>query len=220
MASINGISVKAMKTFKGHEGEDLCQGNLYLNGKKVGFWSQDAHGAICDNLTMDKDYCEERLREAVKKANADKAYMAGPEGSRVQLEYDFELLMGDYVNLTYEEKAFKDAVKKGYSCVLIATDGYHQVSWSLPKAFLSLSDDEVKAKLSSEVSKAANANFFQNEPVSLKIYRSLDDFNIGEPIALESIVYKPKLKDTIQSCEDMSKQVGAPSKNKENNLEL
>lgn len=40
MASINGVSIKAFKKFRGHEGEELYQGNVYYNGKKLGFWSQ------------------------------------------------------------------------------------------------------------------------------------------------------------------------------------
>lgn len=40
MASINGLTIKGLKQFVGHEGETLFQGNLYLNGDKIGFWSQ------------------------------------------------------------------------------------------------------------------------------------------------------------------------------------
>ena len=54
MASINGVSIKAFKKFRGHEGEEPYQGNVYYNGKKLGFWSQDAHGGICDNFEFDE----------------------------------------------------------------------------------------------------------------------------------------------------------------------
>ena len=58
MASINGVSIKAFKKFRGHEGEELYQGNVYYNGKKLGFWSQDAHGGICDNFEFDETVLE------------------------------------------------------------------------------------------------------------------------------------------------------------------
>ena len=31
MASINGVSLKAVKTFRGHEGEPLAQANIYID---------------------------------------------------------------------------------------------------------------------------------------------------------------------------------------------
>lgn len=43
MASINGISLKAMKSFEGMEGT-AWQGNVYVGTKKVAFWSQDGNG--------------------------------------------------------------------------------------------------------------------------------------------------------------------------------
>ena len=44
MASLNGVTIRNLKGFNGHEGEPLFQGSVYLNGQKLGFWSQDAHG--------------------------------------------------------------------------------------------------------------------------------------------------------------------------------
>lgn len=44
MASINGVSLKKITSFEGTEGY-AEQGDIYLNGKKVGFFSEDANGA-------------------------------------------------------------------------------------------------------------------------------------------------------------------------------
>ena len=52
MASIKGITLKNVKDFRGHEGEDLVQGDVYYKGKKVGFYSQDAWGGM-DNFNLD-----------------------------------------------------------------------------------------------------------------------------------------------------------------------
>ena len=37
MASINGVSIKGVKKFKDHEGLGIFCGNVYYNGKKLGF---------------------------------------------------------------------------------------------------------------------------------------------------------------------------------------
>jgi len=46
MANINGIEIKAIKTFLGTEGY-ARQGNVYLDKKKIGFFSEDGNGG-CD----------------------------------------------------------------------------------------------------------------------------------------------------------------------------
>ena len=41
MASINGVQIKSLKSFIEHEGMTAYQGNVYIDGKKAGFWSED-----------------------------------------------------------------------------------------------------------------------------------------------------------------------------------
>ena len=52
MASINGVEVKNVKEIKNNSFEwgSILTGVIYLNGKKLGEWSQDPHGAVCDNF--------------------------------------------------------------------------------------------------------------------------------------------------------------------------
>ena len=47
MATIYGFSLKGIKTFKGREGEG-CQGDIYYDGKKVGWYSDNADGGMAD----------------------------------------------------------------------------------------------------------------------------------------------------------------------------
>ena len=208
MASINGLSVKGMKTFLGHEGEPLYQGNLYLNNKKIGFWSQDAHGAIQDNFIMEDGYNEYLLRDIVKKVNADKAHMAGPPDKRFLMEYSLDFLMADYVSLHEDEKMYKSAVKKGYGGIVIASDGYHVVAWSMSQAFMQKNDEDLLKALDGDIQKARKSFMKENKYTkhTVKIYRSPKDFVIGEPIKLEDITRKPKLQDSIDSCEKKSKK--------------
>ena len=61
MASINGVEVKALKGFEGHEG--YCfQGNIYKDGKKLGFWSQDSWGG-CDRFDFDESILDEACKD-------------------------------------------------------------------------------------------------------------------------------------------------------------
>lgn len=193
MASINGISVKGLKKFKGHEGEPLSQGNLYLNGKKIGFWSQDSWGGP-DNFQIDQPWgwkMERLLNEKVKQLNADKAkHGTDYSGNPYVLEYDLERLMGDYIALLYDEDAYKKAVKAGFAGVLIASDGYHMSWWRLPESQTKLSDEELLKIYNIPIQKAKESFWKEDKHTkhTLVIYRSPDDFNIGEPIKLEDIL--------------------------------
>lgn len=179
MASINGITVKSIKQFQGHDGEPLYQGNLYLNGKKLGFWTQDGWGGP-DLFDLDGKFHEDFLREAVKKLNSDKVY-AGT------VRYDLDLLLYDFIVLWKEEKEFKKAVKEGYGGTVVATDGYHVTTWNVPKSYTEMTDEALLKEMEMLIEKAKKG-FFADVKHIVKIYRSLDDFDIGEPIKLEDII--------------------------------
>ena len=66
MASLNGVSIKGLKTFLDHDGCTCYQGNIYLEGKKIGTWSQDYMGGddnvwLIDGLSLNK--LESRIAE-------------------------------------------------------------------------------------------------------------------------------------------------------------
>lgn len=186
MASINGISVKSVQKFLGHEGEPLFQGNLYLNGKKIGFWSQDSHGGP-DNFMLDEGWKQEKLLDDVVKAmNSEKAFQGGTDENPFVMEYGLEFLMADLLVLVNDEKEYKKAVKNGYTGIMVATDGYHETVWQLPAAYTSLSDEALLAKMNSAL-KEVKVSFFPEDKFtkhSVKVYRSLKDFVVGEPIDL------------------------------------
>ena len=193
MASINGISVKGMKIFHGHEGEPLYQGNLYLNNKKIGFWSQDSWGGP-DNVSLDEGYSERLLEDAIRKLNSDKDHhgKSSYDGREFVLEYKLERLMGDLCALFEDEKAFKSAVKKGYDGVVIASDGFHQVCWCIRGSLFEKDDVSLLEALSEEIANA-KSQFMKEDDVikhTVKVYRSLDDFVIGEPIKTADIMIK------------------------------
>lgn len=196
MASINGISLKKVTEFKGHEGEPCYQGDVYLNNKKIGFWSQDAWGAVVDNVYLSLEYSEEMLREKIKKLNIDKAKnITRADGSSDTIYYSLESLFSDLLVLQDHEKIFKKAVKAGYKGVAVASDGYHGICWKIPSCDIEMySDEEFYKKLNVEQSKK-EAHFFGEDDYfehTFKVYRTGFDFTIGEKVSLNDIVRKEK----------------------------
>ena len=219
MASINGISVKKLTKFLGHEGEECFQGNLYLGNKKIGFWSQDSWGGP-DNIIMDSGYSEKLLNEAIIKLNPDKALNGGKDGGTFVLNYDLEFVMYDLLCLHEYEKIFKKAFSEGYRGVLIATDGFHQSIWKLPNKYADLSDEELFESMHEQIQEVKKS-FFQNSPErhSVKVYRSFDDFNIGEPISPFDIMLKKALNKMISDA-DKSKKTSNKEVNKDIEREI
>jgi len=192
MASINGITVKAIKQFRGHEGEPLYQGNVYLGNKKIGWWSQDSHGG-CDNICLDKPYRVRKLEEKVKMLNRDKekTYSRG-DGSKYTIDYSLDIMFGELMVMYTDEKMFKSAIKNGYAGLLLVTDGYHAFGLYLNREIVGLPNEVVCMKLSKLIEDGKKKYGFYKESDftkhEIKVYRSLDDFNIGTQIKLEDVM--------------------------------
>ena len=191
MASINGITVKSLKKFKGHEGEPLYQGNVYLGNKKIGWWSQDSWGGP-DTCYLDEPYRIRKLEAKVKELNHDKeAAFTRNDGSTYLIDYSLEIMFGDLMELKHDEDMFKSAVKNGFAGVLLVTDGYHVFGWNLNKETTDLSDDIILMQFTKlfEVGNMKH-KFFEEYGIrkhQTKIYRSLEDFNVGKAIKIEDI---------------------------------
>lgn len=137
MANINGIEIKAIKTFLGTEGY-ARQGNVYLDKKKIGFFSEDGNGG-CDwiDFECDKEIKElffSRVRahyknypaldymkiynmtmeEYVKQENKLPVTTYEQESNDIIMEYFMEKLL----NLRELEQDYRKAVKKGYSVLI------------------------------------------------------------------------------------------------------
>lgn len=165
MAKINNIQIKNLKTFKGHEGEPLFQGNIYYKGKLLGFWSQDAHGGIYDNFNFNESVLDE---EAKKYATSD----------RVEDEYrkyaDICSLLNDLVVLMDEEKMYKSYVKNGYPATVVVTEGYNYFYCALKTT-----DKDIALKAAAKHIEECKAKCFKDREVKVYVYTSLDDFNIN-----------------------------------------
>ena len=179
MAQIHGIELKGMKTFLDHEGARIAQGNLYVEGKKVAEWSQDSWGGP-DIFRMSKGYSEEALNNAIKKVHPQ-TKKCETYGGDFELDYDADLLMGDLVVLTHEEKDYKKFAKSGYPTLCTITDGFASISWGI-RSTTGLTES-LKSKLMTQ----AKQNGIHTDSATLTLKTSLADFIVGEPIKLADI---------------------------------
>lgn len=182
MAKIYGVELKAVKRFVGHEG--YCyQGNVYKDGKKVGFWSQDSRGG-CDEYEFDTSILNDVINKMKKSLYYQRRFIE-PEHRKTNIPieqlYEFldeDTLMNDLLNLREDESIYKKNAKQGYPITVIITDGYHiyMVAFS-EKASEDYIAEEIKKIKAAEIKKGT---FFKNAHIETKVYRSFDDFVISE----------------------------------------
>lgn len=164
MAKINGLQIKKVVNFKGHEGEGLFQCDVYHNGKKVGWFSQNAWGGQ-DEIHIDqsvvelfKDYASDSID------NTKQSYVF----------YGIEWAIIDLYGLNQVEKAFKRANAKGFTGLVEISDWLLGTTIGISQGLCMKSDKEViaylRGKLSPDYGKFADTAF--------KVYRSLEDFNV------------------------------------------
>ena len=120
MASLNGVEIKSLKTFRGHEGEPLAQGNVYIDGKKMGYWSQDAWGGS-DNYWSD---IATNLTDKIKE-RAVQFKRGVPETDKYYAIYDDpDMFINALLRITEEEKTWKKLNKQGFPYVLFESTAY------------------------------------------------------------------------------------------------
>lgn len=124
MAKINGIEIKALKNFKGHDECAYFQGNIYKDGKKLGFWTQDAWAGP-DRYSFDVKILAEACRN----------YKEGfPDGYEYKDYCDSpDVFVGAILKLRFAEKDCKEEFKKGRKAVFYMDDGFHLAYIGLPK---------------------------------------------------------------------------------------
>ena len=114
MASINGISIKSLKSFLDHEGMEIYQGNVYYKGKKLGFWSQDSWGGP-DQFGFD---------EGILDAEVEKFRNSELVEERYRQIVNVEIVLNELVEICQFEKKYKKNAKSGFKTLVWAHDGY------------------------------------------------------------------------------------------------
>jgi len=114
--NLNGVEIKNLKEFTGHDGDGYWQGDVWLNGKKLGFWSNDAWCGP-DHFGFDVHLLDEACRN----------YKAGfPDDYRYKDVLDSpDVFMGAVRDIKLIEKDCKKEFRKGAKVVFYMTDGYH-----------------------------------------------------------------------------------------------
>ena len=110
MARINGVEIRGLKRFIGTEGYAF-QGNIYIDGKKQGFWSQDANGGVTDWFDFDTELLKSRIPLRIKEDTS-----LGTAG------LNLEVFMDELILLKDDEKQFKKSQKKGFN-IVVALNG-------------------------------------------------------------------------------------------------
>lgn len=170
MATINGISLKSIKAFRDHEGATIYQGNIYIDGKKKGFWSQDSMGG-CDEYIADsadrkanKDFIEILNNRAVKfKESHPKTY-------KYYDIIDIDILMYTLMRLTDLEKTYKKFAKSGYPYMLTVSNFSQCKAVGVKKPF-NLSDKPIMNRIEKIKNEMGKGKFVVNKFAS-------EDFNI------------------------------------------
>ena len=121
MASLNGITVKGLKSTEGPE-SIVWTGKLYLNDVIIGVWSNDCYGGS-DYFELLPGYDEEKLKEQIygKYPDCDfdiGRYFIGPPGGP----------------FTIEEQLFVKWLETAAGCCSI-NDGYHGIHIDLPREY-------------------------------------------------------------------------------------
>lgn len=158
MSKLNGVELKAIKTFKGHEGETCYQGNLYLNGKRLGFWSQDSWSGM-DIFDFDESTLNKVCEDYQAGFDDDYRYKA--------VCAEKEVFISAVLRLRLIEKDLTPGFKKGYKAAIYVTDGFH-CNWTwLPD---NGTDEALLKKYSANV-EIMKEGMFKNEIPRIAVFR-------------------------------------------------
>lgn len=164
MASLYGVVIKNLKTFKDHEGMIAYQGDVWFNNKKLGFWSQDSW---CGSDHYD---FKESLLDAV--VNRFK------KSSLLEDKYrdiaNLDIMLNHLVNLIEQEKEYKKGVKKGYPTYVRATDGFHILGYYTRQLAADVKKDEYYQSFLEK----CNTTMFKDWNKQVNIYDNIENFNI------------------------------------------
>lgn len=168
MAQIKGLTLKGLTRFVGREGE-AYQGSIYLNGKKIGWFSQSGDGG-CSDIDYESREIKAEVEGIVKKYFEENP----PDSEYGGNDEDF---FEQLVELCLDEKDFKKAVKKGFSWVVKVSNSFKShlegKPIPVPKVYsipANLINDKAMEKFYAEM-KAAGYD-------EITTYKSLDDFNV------------------------------------------
>ena len=162
MTEIYGITLKGCKEFQGREGDGV-QGNIYMDGKKVGWYNDRADGG-----EVEIDYDSKEIETEIL-ARVDRFFERYPqEYSGVDLFFPTILTLMDY------EKSLRKALKKGCNAIL-AQDALNS---DFPNGCSSIIYFHSEVQQVDEIKK----KYHLEEYLHLRVYSAPKDFCIKEEV--------------------------------------
>ncbi|WP_314723541.1 hypothetical protein [Enterocloster bolteae] len=175
MASLNGISIRGLKSTEGPEGI-VWSGELYLNDVKIGVWFNDYYDGP-DWFELLPGYDEGKMKSEIQKRY--------PEWELCPTE----IFMGRLVDLTLEERLFRRVNENSGRILLSMGDGYHGIHIELPREYMTLSDEEILKKEDALIKTASKKLLPETGEIKheIKIRRKIEDFCEGDAIMFDAI---------------------------------
>lgn len=125
---IANFTLKGVKSFRGHEGETCYQGNIYMDNKKVGTFSDNSWSGEID-YDLDAQY-EKKVKENLKEWFTKNPFGLEEKYNIHNSRYNLlelygenrlmEAMLAELENLYYIEKELKSFNKKGYPLMALA----------------------------------------------------------------------------------------------------
>ena len=118
VASINGISLRSIKSTKDHDGITIYNAAVYVDGKRSGTWAQSYY-------SNNDQYEPEGLYGTIKE-RAGRFAQGFPKGSwQAPVAGEPDVFMGALRELAYDEKIYKKIASSGYPTVVFVQDRTH-----------------------------------------------------------------------------------------------
>lgn len=133
MASIKGVKIKNLVRFNGHEYEPLIQGDLYLEKKKIGWYSEDFCGGEYHFIPAERSGTEKTISNLVKEYKDWYNSSRYPFIKYQVLEKYINLsdLVADLVLLIDIEKQFIQEKKRGYDVIVVRSSNQYIKSYPI-----------------------------------------------------------------------------------------
>ena len=164
MAKIKGVELKKLVKFRGHEGEELYQGDIYLNGKKIGFYSDGDWGGPQSIRVSVED---EATLDVLGRQFSHHSFISGAEA-----------LMSELVNLNLLEKMFKGVVKKGFGGFAIVKN-WSDKGYAMVDSVYNLKQGLTPSEYLIGLVQYRKAKGVETKVEDVKIYLSPKDFIIN-----------------------------------------
>ena len=194
MASINGLTIKNTVTWLGREGY-ATQGDLYLDEEKIGFWSQDGDGGEAW-YEFEEKYSLEKFFSAINYLNKDKIYVYESNGIKHKMRFDVDLLMDELLDLQELEKEYQKIFYSSNKTMVVISNFSLRKIIQLPTYAPDIDSELIKLSIKKQIDKFREEHGSEN--LEVKIFRSFDDFKIGDTLKKEDIYNFQKLSRTIR----------------------